>query len=73
MAKLHPVSWMGLVKGLRRFGYQGPFSGGKHLYMMRGEKVLTLGNPHRREIGVNLLRRILTQAEIDPREWKERV
>jgi len=43
--------------------------GGKHPYMLRGEIVITLPNRHDREIGVDLLRRILKNAGITPKEW----
>ncbi len=36
MSKLSPVSHNELVKRLRIFGFEGPFSGGKHLYMVKG-------------------------------------
>jgi predicted RNA binding protein YcfA (HicA-like mRNA interferase family) len=32
---------------------------------------LTLPNPHRKEIGVALLKRILKQAGISDKEWKK--
>jgi hypothetical protein len=39
--------------------------------MMRGELVLTIPNPHRRDIGVALLSRILRRAGISKEEWLE--
>jgi predicted RNA binding protein YcfA (HicA-like mRNA interferase family) len=39
------------------------------MFMLRGAQRLTIPNPHRREIGVNLLERILKQAEITRKEW----
>jgi hypothetical protein len=41
------------------------------IYMVRGERVLTLPNPHRKEIGVDLLRRILKQASITLKQWEQ--
>ncbi|MFB6286810.1 MAG: type II toxin-antitoxin system HicA family toxin [Candidatus Bipolaricaulia bacterium] len=69
MARLTPVSWRDLVKGLRAFGFDGPYQGGKHPYMIKDDLVLTLPNPHRREIGVDLLKRILNQAGISRDAW----
>jgi hypothetical protein len=37
--------------------------------MIRGSLVLTVPNPHRREIGTDLLVRILAQAGISREEW----
>ena len=37
--------------------------------MAKGNLVLTIPNPHREEISVALLSRILKQANIDREEW----
>lgn len=72
MAKLKPVSHNELVKGLKSFGFEGPLSGGKHLYMVKGNLRLTIPNPHRQKIGSDLLMRILRQAGITRGEWMEK-
>jgi len=69
MSKLSPVSWRELVHRLRELGFEGPFRGGKHPYMIKGELVLTIPNPHKRDIGVPLLSRILKQADISTEKW----
>jgi len=46
--------------------------GGKHPFMVKGDSVLTIPNPHRREVGVALLTRILKQAGISRYEWLNR-
>ena len=69
MPKLTPISWNDLVKRLRHFGFQGPYQGGRHPYMLKGNLVLTIPNPHRGEIGVDLLVRILRQAGISREAW----
>ena len=38
--------------------------------MVRGDCVLTIPNPHRGDIGVNLLSVILKQAGISRKEWE---
>ncbi|MCZ7405760.1 MAG: type II toxin-antitoxin system HicA family toxin [Candidatus Methanoperedens sp.] len=68
-----PVSWKLLVKKLSNFGFEGPFSGGKHPYMIKGNLVLTIPNPHRNEIGIDLLSRILKQANIKREDWLKKV
>jgi predicted RNA binding protein YcfA (HicA-like mRNA interferase family) len=70
MPKLSPVKWSELVHRLRELGFEGPFSGGKHPYMIKGDLVLTIPNPHRREIGPDLLARILRQAGVSRRDWE---
>jgi predicted RNA binding protein YcfA (HicA-like mRNA interferase family) len=67
--KITPVSWTELIKRLKTFGFDGPYHGGKHPYMIRGDLVLTIPNPHRAEISVDLLTRILRQARISREEW----
>ena len=65
-----PVSRRQLVTTLRRLGFRGPYSGGKHQFMVRDDCVLTIPNPHRGDIAVGLLRVILRQAAIGRREWE---
>lgn len=72
MSKHSPVSHNELIRGLRAFGFEGPLSGGKHLYMLRGNLRLTIPNPHKQKAGVDLLIRILRQAGITKEEWTER-
>jgi predicted RNA binding protein YcfA (HicA-like mRNA interferase family) len=71
MPKLSPVKWSELVKRLRALGFEGPFAGGKHPYMIKGDLVLTIPNPHRREISPDLLARILRQAGVSGGEWEQ--
>ena len=57
------------MKRLKALGFEGPFEGGKHPYMVRDDTVLTVPNPHRKDIGVALLSRLLRQAGISREEW----
>ena len=54
---------------LRQLGFDGPFAGGKHAFLIRGTKRLILPNPHQGDIGIGLLKRILKQAGISEDEW----
>jgi len=56
----------------RAFGFQGPRSGARHAFMMKGALKIRIPNPHGYDIPVDLLRRILRQAEIAPEEWSSR-
>ena len=67
--RLLPVSWKELVRKLKKLGFIGPFVGGKHPYMIKGNLVLTIPNPHKGDIGVQLLVKILKQARIRKDEW----
>ena len=69
MGALKPISWRDLVRRLREHGFEGPYSGGKHLFMIRGTRRLTIPNPHREQIGSALLESIPRQADISKSEW----
>jgi predicted RNA binding protein YcfA (HicA-like mRNA interferase family) len=69
VTKLSPVTYKDLVSRLKTFGFEGPYSGGKYLYMLKGDLRLTIPNPHKKEISVDLLVRILRQAGISREEW----
>ena len=69
MARLGPLSWDELVRRLREIGFEGPYAGGRHPQMRRGELTLVLPNPHAGDIGVGLLVRILRQAGVTREEW----
>ena len=56
---------------LKALGFSGPYTGGRHQFMVRGSIRLVLPNPHRGEIGEDLLKRILRQAGIEEEEWLE--
>lgn len=57
-----------LIAALRRLGFNGPYSGGKH---ERDKLVLTIPNPHRGEIGPKLVGLLLRQAGISREEWEK--
>lgn len=69
MPKLTPVLWRELVKRLRELGFEGPYAGGRHRQMRRGEVTVIIPNPHQGDIGVGLLRCILRQAGVSREEW----
>jgi predicted RNA binding protein YcfA (HicA-like mRNA interferase family) len=68
--RLAPVSRRELIRRLVRLGFDGPFSGGRHEFVLRSDLRLTLPNPHRSEIGVALLSRLLDQAGVSREEWE---
>ena len=69
MPKLSPVSWRELVKRLGNLDFEGPYQGGNHPYMVKGNIVLTIPNPHRKEVSVGLLSRILKRGKISRDDW----
>ncbi len=70
MPKLAPIKRKDLVSYLRQLGFDGPYSGGNHQYMKKDALKVRLPNPHQSEIGMDLLIRILKQANIEKTTWK---
>jgi predicted RNA binding protein YcfA (HicA-like mRNA interferase family) len=66
-----PIRRAELIRALRTLGFEGPFSGGKHQFMVKGGLTLRIPNPHFSEISKDLLQRILRQAGIGKEQWEE--
>ena len=71
MPKPGPIKRQDLIHNLRKLGFEGPFSGGNHQYMVKGELKVALPNPHRGDIGRGLLLQILRQADIEREDWEK--
>jgi predicted RNA binding protein YcfA (HicA-like mRNA interferase family) len=71
MPSFGPVKRKDLIKALRQAGFEGPYAGGKHEFLVKGEIRLILPNPHQSEISKDLLARILRQANISRAEWEK--
>jgi predicted RNA binding protein YcfA (HicA-like mRNA interferase family) len=69
MGKLSPVSWQDFVKRMRALGFEGPYAGGRHPQMRRGNLTVIIPNPHHADIGAGFLQRLLRQAGISREEW----
>jgi predicted RNA binding protein YcfA (HicA-like mRNA interferase family) len=54
MPRLAPISRRELIRRLRELGFEGPYTGGRHEFMLRGDRRLILPNPHRGDISVDL-------------------
>lgn len=67
-----PVGRRDLIRILSRLGFEGPYSGGKHQFMARGDVTVRLPNPHEGDVSLGLLTRILRQAGVS-REERERL
>lgn len=68
---LRNISGRKLVQKLRRLGFEGPYSGGRHLFMLKGVLKLHIPNPHSNDISKHLLAEILRQAGLSFDEWEE--
>ena len=71
MPPFGPIKRRDLIRYLRQFGFHGPYTGGKHQFMSKGEIALRLPNPHQGDIGKEFLTRILRQAAINRAEWEK--
>ena len=73
MPHVGPIKRKDLIYYLNQLGFEGPYSGGNHQFMIKvDEKIrLTLPNPHRGDIGEALLVKILKQAKIDRATWEK--
>jgi predicted RNA binding protein YcfA (HicA-like mRNA interferase family) len=65
------ISRKDLIRYLRQLGFDGPYSGGKHQFMLKGDLTLRIPNPHQGDIGRELLARLLRQAGIDRGNWEQ--
>jgi predicted RNA binding protein YcfA (HicA-like mRNA interferase family) len=57
------------IRALKTAGFEGPYAGGKHEFLVKGDLRLTIPNQHQGEISKDLLSRILKQASISREEW----
>ncbi len=71
MPRIGPIKRKDLVAYMKQLGFEGPYSGGKHQFMIKGNLSITIPNPHKGDIGADFLVRILRQAKIDRKEWEK--
>lgn len=69
MRRLSPIARRDLIQRLRELGFDGPYVGGSHEFMLRGTRRLILPNPHRGDISADLLARLFRQGGITRQEW----
>ena len=67
-----PISRKGLIKRFRNLSFTGPYSGGRHQFMVKGSLKIRVPNPHKStDISDSLLKEILRQAGIDQDDWNK--
>ncbi|KAB2837068.1 MAG: type II toxin-antitoxin system HicA family toxin [Candidatus Brocadia sp.] len=71
MPKFGPIKRKDLIRYLRQLGFIGPYSGGKHQFMVKEKLKVRIPNPHKDDIGENLLKQILKEIGIDRTKWEE--
>lgn len=70
MPPFGPIKRKDLIRHLKQLGFEGPYSGGKHQFMTRGNLTIRVPNPHPGDVGMEVLSRILRQAGIAKEEWE---
>lgn len=63
------ISWRKFVQNFRKLGFEGPYSGGKHLFMKKGPLKIHIPHKHKNDISAGLVTEILRQAGINKSEW----
>ena len=71
MPPFGPIKRRELIRSLRKLGFEGPYSGGRHQFMIKGELKLYILNPHGSEISRALLAKLLKQGGISRAEWEK--
>lgn len=71
MPPFGPVNRRKLVRALKNAGFKGPFAGGHHEMMQRGDVTIRIPSPHRGDTARNLLAEILRQAGITREQWEK--
>ena len=65
-----PIKYRELVRRFQQLGWDGPYQKGKHPFMVKNGRRITLPNPHEGDIDWSLMKRILKQAEIHSADWE---
>ena len=71
MPRIGPIRRKDFIHYLRQLGFDGPYAGGKHQMMQRGNQTIRVPNPHGEDISLGLLVRILRDSGIDRSEWEK--
>ncbi len=51
MPAIKPIKQKELIRFLRKLDFIGPYSGGKHQFMVKGDLRIRIPNPHKKDIG----------------------
>jgi len=70
MPRFGPIKRKNLISYLKQLGFKGPYYGTKHQFMLKGDLTLWIPNPHKGDIGKDLLSKILRQANVSKDEWE---
>lgn len=71
MPRFGSIKQKDLIRYLRQLGFDGPYSGGKHPFMVKEDITIRIPNPHQADISKELLARVLRQAGVSREEWEQ--
>ena len=71
MLILAPIKRKDLIYYLGQLGFEKPNLGGNRQYMQKDQLKVRIPNPHKSDIGKNLLIEILKQANIERSVWEK--
>lgn len=63
------ISWKKLIQNFKKLGFEGPYTGGRHPFMIKDSLKVHIPNKHKGDISAGLVNEILKQANIDKQEW----
>ena len=69
MPNLSPLPRRLLIKKLRKLGFSGPFSAARHEYINRNNEKIFIPNPHGKDIGVPIVKKIIQQLGISNQKF----
>lgn len=64
-----PISRQELVRRFKTLGWEGPYSGGKHSFMCKGNQKVRVPNPHGGDVDWSLTKRIPRQSGVSVDAW----
>ena len=69
MSNLFPLPRRILIKKLRKLGFSGPYPAARHEYMKRGDEKIFIPNPHGKDIGLPIIKKIIRQLNLSNQEF----
>ncbi|KAF3884795.1 MULTISPECIES: type II toxin-antitoxin system HicA family toxin [Nostocales] len=70
MPPFEAINRRDLIYYLKQLGFERPYSGKRHQFMIKDELRLIIPNPHEGDISKSLLSKILKQAQVSKDEWE---
>ncbi len=71
MSRLSPLKPQQVIRKLRRLGFVGPVSGGRHVRMVHPEsgRIIPIPMHKGKDVSIGLIRAILRDVGVTTKEW----